>query len=128
MPPQPSASGPAAPMPSAAGEAPPKKGRSPLKIILAIVGAIIALLVLIGVAAAIFGTTTIDGNELEGKIQDGIESDGPKVESVSCPDDEKAEADVRFDCKVTLAGGGTATAAVTVLNEDGDVNYTVTMQ
>jgi len=119
------APGPAPPMPPAGGEMPAKKGRSPLKIILAIVGGLLALLILIIVAVALFAPTTIDGDKLEGKIQDGIEADGAKVESVECPDGEEAKKDVKFDCDVTLEGGVKATASVTVLNEDGDVNYQV---
>ncbi len=125
-PPEPAAApGPAPPMPPAGGEMPAKKGRSPLKIILAIVGGLLALLILIIVAVALFAPTTIDGDKLEGKIQDGIEADGAKVESVECPDGEEAKKDVKFDCDVTLEGGVKATASVTVLNEDGDVNYQV---
>jgi len=85
-------------------------------------GAACALIVIVVVAAGCGGT--VIGTE---KIEDTLKANfehvsGEKVASVDCQSDQKVEPKATFDCTIRLAGGGTKTETLEIVNDKADVH------
>lgn len=69
------------------------------------------------------GETVIDSAKTEDALEANLsKSLETKVSSVDCPSDVEVEPKATFTCTVKLAGGGTETATLRILNEDADVS------
>jgi hypothetical protein len=76
-----------------------------------------------GVAVAGCGDTVIDNTKAEDAIQRNLQSSlHEKIDSVSCPSDQKVVPGETFECTVTAADGKKATATLKILNKDADVS------
>lgn len=70
------------------------------------------------------GGTSLDGAKTEKLLADTVAAEtGAKVKSVSCPADQKVEANVKFDCKVTGSDGSSAALPVTIVDDKGALKF-----
>jgi len=89
------------------------------------------LLLTPALAAALFAGcsvgSNIDSDKAEEEITKGFEQQvpGSEVKTLDCPDDVDAEKDQKATCDITLADGKKGTVNVRVLNEDGDIRWSV---
>ncbi len=89
------------------------------------------LLLLPALAALVVGGCsvgkTIDANKAEKEISKGLEKQvpGKKVKSISCPDNVDAKKDVTASCDIALESGEKGKINMRVLNEDGDIRWSV---
>jgi hypothetical protein len=79
-------------------------------------------------AIALAACGTIDADQLETEIEDGVSGDLQKfdvsVESVSCPDDIESETGATFECTITTDTDQELAVEVEVTDGDnGDVEY-----
>lgn len=89
------------------------------------IGTIAPLLALALLIVSGCGETVIDDVKTEGAIEKNLEdSVGQNVASVDCPSGVEVTAGDTFDCQVRLAGGGSETVTLKILNDDADVELT----
>jgi hypothetical protein len=77
--------------------------------------------ILLGLALAGCGATTIDGGKLEDEIKEDTEREGLVIDGADCPSPE-AEEGATFECTVTVKGEDKALEIVQQ-NDDGNVTY-----
>lgn len=85
------------------------------------------VLVLVCIAAAATGCSkTLKIDDLETEIASQIDTQlGTEGNTVSCPDDVKAESGATFECTATLSTGDAATVEVKQTDGDGNVTWTL---
>jgi len=81
----------------------------------------LAAAALVALMLAGCGTTTIDGDALEGEIQEDAEREGFVVDAVTCPSPDVEKNDV-FECTVNVKGEERRLEVVQ-RNDDGNVGY-----
>jgi Domain of unknown function (DUF4333) len=85
--------------------------------------AMIAVVVVAGLAVVGCGETVIDSTKAEDQLQRNLQSSlHHAVTSVSCPSNQKVDPGATFTCTVDFAGGKQATATLKILNKDADVS------
>jgi hypothetical protein len=85
----------------------------------------LAALVVAAIAIAGCGKTVIDSAKAEGAVAENLRRQlHEKVSSVECPSGVEVKPKVTFECTVNLAGGGTETATLKILDDKADVEVT----
>ena len=85
-------------------------------------GVVLGLLA-VAVLVAGCGGTVIDTSKIEDALKQNFErARHEKVSSVDCPSEQKLEPKSTFDCTITLAGGGTKTETLEIVNDKADVH------
>jgi hypothetical protein len=83
----------------------------------------LALAIALPFGAAGCGDTVIDSSKAEDTIQASLEKSlGGEIKAVSCPTDQKVEADTTFDCTVVFPGGDKETVTLKIRNSDADLS------
>ena len=92
------------------------------KVVLALAGAL-------SVLAIGCGEETLDTDDLQTTISDGLEEQaGVAPESVSCPDDITVEEGSEFECTGTAPNGDEFTIQVTQTDDEGNIEFEVPPQ
>jgi hypothetical protein len=81
----------------------------------------VPIAVALAALAAGCGDTTIDHEKAEDLARKIGNSGTVKLESVSCPEDVKAEKGKDFDCDLVYSDGTKATITLHQTSDDGDV-------
>ncbi len=82
-----------------------------------------ALIIALAFGAAGCGDTVIDSSKAEGTIKASLEkSPGGKIKAVSCPSDQKVEADTTFTCTVVRPNGDREIVTLKIRNSDADTS------
>jgi hypothetical protein len=71
------------------------------------------------------GATEVDIGKLEQDISSGVQEQSDVRVEVACPDQVDWEKGGSFECDVTDEEGRTKTAKVTMLDEDGQVDWRI---
>lgn len=91
--------------------------------------AIMAMLALggCGASVSIGSDDTLDSGKAESALEKGIQAQNPglKVQSVTCPDDIKAEKGKTAECTVKIQGGREQTVHLKMTDDDGNFDYNV---
>ncbi len=92
-------------------------------------GALAALLAAAVAAAALVasgsGETVIDQAKVEATIKENLGSTRhERVASVDCPSGVEVQPGATFKCTVNLAGGGTETATLRIVDKKADLEMT----
>lgn len=79
-------------------------------------------------AAALFasgcGETVIDQTKVEATIKENLRARHERIASVDCPSGVEVEPNATFKCTVNLAGGGTKTATLRIVDKKADLEMT----
>ena len=90
-------------------------------------GAALSLVVASGVLVAACAATTVDVAAVERNVRDTIDGPGSvKVDTVDCPEDQKATVGKTFTCTYDLTDGSSGEITVSVADEDGTGRWEVT--
>jgi hypothetical protein len=89
--------------------------------------AAMGLVVASSVLVAACGPATVDTTSVEENVRSSIDGPGSvEVDTVSCPQDEVAEAGATFTCEHVLTDGSAGEITVTVRDEEGALTWEVT--
>lgn len=87
-----------------------------------------ALLVVVALTAALVaggcGETVIDQAKVEATIKENLLARHERIASVDCPSGVEVEPNATFKCTVNLAGGGTKTATLRIVDKKADLEMT----